>query len=132
MIENSYDGRRKVWRVTSVFVSLTLHSEGQRLLFYLDLANHVTKGSDSYQTYAALLLLEYVESIDSPASEKRTSVRAISAITVRMERFTVEAQMCLMPMNPQSMRSRTGAAKTCIALNRPQSRPMIMRKKATT
>jgi hypothetical protein len=73
MIEDSYDGRRKVWRTTSVFVSLALYSEGEKRMFYLDLANHVAKGSDSCQTYAAVLL-QYVESIGGPASEKRKSM----------------------------------------------------------
>ena len=74
MIEDSYDGRRKVWRVTSVFVSLTLYSEGEKRMFYLDLANHIAKRSDSYSTYAAVLLLEYVESIGSGAVGKRRSM----------------------------------------------------------
>ena len=74
MIEDSYDGRRKTWRAASVFVSLALHSEGEKRLFYLDLANHISKGSDSGQTYAAVLLLEYVESIGSGAVEKRRSM----------------------------------------------------------
>ncbi len=73
MIEDSYDGRRKTWRATSVFVSLALHSEGEKRMFYLDLANHISKGSDSDQTYAAVLLLEYIESIGSGAVEKRKS-----------------------------------------------------------
>jgi hypothetical protein len=38
--------------------------------------------------------------------------------------------MCLIPMNPDRIRSRTGAANTCIALNRPQRRPKTMLKKA--
>ena len=71
MIEDSYDGRRKTWRATSVFVSLALHSEGEKRMFYLDLANHISKGSDSYKTYAAVLLLEYIESIGSGAVEMR-------------------------------------------------------------
>ena len=71
MIEDSYDGRRKTWRATSVFVSLALYSEGEKRMFYLDLANHISKGSDSYQTYAAVLLLEYIESIGSGAVEMR-------------------------------------------------------------
>ena len=73
MIEDSYDGRRKVWRATSVFVSLALHSEGEKRMFYLDLANHIAR-TDSDQTYAAVLLLEYVESIGSGAVEKRKSM----------------------------------------------------------
>ena len=72
MIEDSYDGCRKVWRATSVFVSLALHSEGEKRMFYLDLANHIAR-TDSDQTYAAVLLLEYVESIGSGAVEKRRS-----------------------------------------------------------
>ena len=71
MIEDSYDGRRKTWRATSVFVSLAFHSEGEKRMFYLDLANHISKGSDSYKTYAAVLLLEYIESIGSGAVEMR-------------------------------------------------------------
>ena len=74
MIEDSYDGRRKEWRVMSVFVSLALYSEGEKRMFYLDLANHIAKRSDSYSTYAAVLLLEYVESIGSGAVEKRRSM----------------------------------------------------------
>ena len=74
MREDSYDGRRKVWRVTSVFVSLALYSEGEKRMFYLDLANHIAKRSDSYSTYAAVLLLEYVESIGSGAVEKRRNM----------------------------------------------------------
>ena len=74
MIEDSYDGRRKEWRVTSVFVSLALYSEGEKRMFYLDLANHIAKRSDGYSTYAAVLLLEYVESIGSGAVEKRRSM----------------------------------------------------------
>ena len=73
-IEDSYDGRRKTWRVTSVFVSLALHSEGEKRMFYLDLANHIAKRSDGYSTYAAVLLLEYVESIGSGAVEKRRNM----------------------------------------------------------
>ena len=72
MIEDSYDGRRKTWRATSVFVSLALHSEGEKRMFYLDLANHIAR-TDSDQTYAAVLLLEYIESIGSSAVEKRKS-----------------------------------------------------------
>lgn len=74
MIEDSYDGRRKTWRATSVFVSLALYSEGEKRMFYLDLANHIAKGSDSDQTFAAVLLLEYIESIGSGAVEKRRSM----------------------------------------------------------
>ena len=74
IIEDSYDGRRKTWRATSVFVSLALYSEGEKRMFYLDLANHIAKGSDSDQTYAAVLLLEYIESIGSGAVEKRRSM----------------------------------------------------------
>ena len=74
MIEDSYDGRRKTWRATSVFVSLALYSEGEKRMFYLDIANHIAKRSDSYSTYAAVLLLEYVESIGSGAVEKRRSM----------------------------------------------------------
>ena len=74
MIEDSYDVRRKVWRATSVFVSLALYSEGEKRMFYLDLANHIAKGSDSDQTFAAVLLLEYIESIGSGAVEKRRSM----------------------------------------------------------
>ena len=73
MIEDSYDGRRKTWRATSVFVSLALYSEGEKRMFYLDLANHIAR-TDSDQTYAAVLLLEYVESIGSGAVEKRRSM----------------------------------------------------------
>jgi hypothetical protein len=73
MIEDSYDGRRKVWRTTSVFVSLALYSEGEKRMFYLDLANHIAR-TDSDQTYTAVLLLEYVESIGSGALEKRRSM----------------------------------------------------------
>ena len=73
MIEDSYDGRRKSWRATSVFVSLALHSEGEKRMFYLDLANHIAR-TDSDQTYAAVLLLEYIESIGSGAVEKRRSM----------------------------------------------------------
>ncbi len=40
--------------------------------------------------------------------------------------------MCLMPMNPERMRIRVGAVKTCMALNRPHMRPSTMHKKATT
>ena len=72
MIEDSYDGRRKVWRVTSVFVSLALYSEGEKRMFYLDMANHIAR-TDSDQTYAAVLLLEYVESIGSSGVDKRRS-----------------------------------------------------------
>jgi len=36
-----------------------------------------------------------------------------------------------MPINPDRMRAITTAAKTCIALNRPQRRPMTIKKKAT-
>lgn len=72
MIEDSYDGRRKTWRATSVFVSLALHSEREKRMFYLDMANHIAR-TDSDQTYAAVLLLEYVESIGSGAVEKRRS-----------------------------------------------------------
>ena len=72
MIEDSYDGRRKTWRATSVFVSLALHSVGEKRMFYLDLANHIAR-TDSDQTYAAVLLLEHVESIGSGAVEKRRS-----------------------------------------------------------
>jgi len=54
MIEDSYDGRRKTWRATSVFVSLALYSEGEKRMFYLDLANHIAR-TDSDQTYAAVL-----------------------------------------------------------------------------
>ena len=43
-------------------------------MFYLDLANHIAKGSDSCQTHAAVLLLEYVESIGSGAVEKHRSM----------------------------------------------------------
>jgi hypothetical protein len=53
-------------------VSLALHSEGEKRMFYLDLANHIAR-TDSDQTYAAVLLLEYVESIGSGAVEKRRS-----------------------------------------------------------
>ena len=73
MIEDSYDGRRKTWRATSVFVSLALYSEGEKRMFYLDLANHIAR-TDSDQTYAAVLLLEYVESIGSGAMQKRKSM----------------------------------------------------------
>jgi len=73
MIEDSYDGRRKTWRATAVFVSLALHSEGEKGMFYLDLANHIAR-TDSDQTYAAVLLLEYVESIGSGGVEKRRSM----------------------------------------------------------
>jgi len=73
MIEDSYDGRRKTWRATSVFVSLALYSEGEKRMFYLDLANHIAR-TDSDQTYAAVLLLEYVESIGSGGVEKRRSM----------------------------------------------------------
>ena len=72
-IEDSYDGRRKTWRVTSVFVSLALHSEREKRMFYLDMANHIAR-TDSDQTYAAVLLLEYVESIGSGAVEKRRNM----------------------------------------------------------
>ena len=75
MIEDSYDGRRKTWRATSAFVSLALYSEGEKRMFYLDLANHIAKGWYTYyQTYAAVLLLEYVESIGSGGVEKRRSM----------------------------------------------------------
>ena len=73
MIEDSHDGRRKTWRATSVFASLALYSEGEKRMFYLDLANHIAR-TDSDQTYAAVLLLEYVESIGSGALEKRRSM----------------------------------------------------------
>jgi hypothetical protein len=73
MIEDSYDGRRKTWRATSVFVSLALYSEGEKRMFYLDLANHIAR-TDSDQTYAAVLLMEYIESIGSGAVEKRRSI----------------------------------------------------------
>ena len=73
MIEDSYDGRRKTWRATLVFVSLALYSEGEKRMFYLDLANHIAR-TDSDQTYAAVLLLEYVESIGSGGVEKRRSM----------------------------------------------------------
>jgi len=73
MIEDSYDGRRKTWRATSIFVSLALYSEGEKRMFYLDLANHIAR-TDSDQTYAAVLLLEYIESIGSGAVEKRRSM----------------------------------------------------------
>ena len=73
MIEDSYDGQRKTWRATSVFVSLALYSEGEKRMFYLDLANHIAR-TDSDQTYAAVLLLEYVDSIGSGALEKRRSM----------------------------------------------------------
>jgi hypothetical protein len=46
-------------------VSLALYSEGEKRMFYLGLANHIANGSDNYQTYAAILLLEYVKSIGS-------------------------------------------------------------------
>ena len=72
MIEDSYNGRRKTWRATSIFVSLALHSEGEKRMFYLDMANHIAR-TDSDQTYAAVLLLEYVESIGSSGVEKRKS-----------------------------------------------------------
>ena len=72
MLEDSYDGRRKTWRATSVFVSLALYSEGEKRMFYLDLANHIAR-TDSDQTYVAVLLLEYIESIGSGAVEKRKS-----------------------------------------------------------
>ena len=74
MIEDSYDGRRKTLAGNVVFVSLALYSEGEKRMFYLDLANHIAKRSDSYSTYAAVLLLEYVESIGSGAVEKRRSM----------------------------------------------------------
>ena len=48
--------------------------KGKKRIFYLDLANHIAKQSDCYQTYAAVLLLEYVESIGSCAAEKRRSM----------------------------------------------------------
>ena len=73
MIEDSYDGRRKTWRATSVFASLALYSEGEKRMFYLDLANHIAR-TDSDQTYAAVLLLAYVEGIGSGALEKRRSM----------------------------------------------------------
>ena len=72
MIEDSYDGRRKTWRATAVFVSLALHSEREKRMFYLDMANHIAR-TDSDQTYAAVLLLEYVESIGSSGVDKRRS-----------------------------------------------------------
>jgi hypothetical protein len=73
MIEDSYDDHRKNWQVVSVFVSLALYSEGEKRMFYLDLANHIAR-TDSDQTYAAVLLLEYIESIGSGAVEKRRSM----------------------------------------------------------
>ena len=73
MIEDSYDGRRKTWRATSIFVSLALHSERERRMFYLDMANHIAR-TDSDQAYAAVLLLEYVESIGSGGVEKLRSM----------------------------------------------------------
>jgi hypothetical protein len=54
-------------------VSLALYSEGEKRMFYLDLANHIAR-TDSDQTYAAVLLLEYIESIGSGGVEKRRSV----------------------------------------------------------
>lgn len=42
-------------------------------MFYLDMANHIAR-TDSDQTYAAVLLLEYVESIGSGAVEKRRNM----------------------------------------------------------
>jgi len=42
-------------------------------MFYLDLANHIARTA-SDQTYAAVLLLEYIESIGSGAVEKRRSM----------------------------------------------------------
>ena len=42
-------------------------------MFYLDLANHIAR-TDSDQTYAAVLLMEYIESIGSGAVEKRRSI----------------------------------------------------------
>ena len=73
MIEDSYDGRMKTWRATSIFVSLALYSEGEKRMFYFDMANHIAR-TDSDQTYAAVLLLEYIESIGSGGVEKRRSV----------------------------------------------------------
>ena len=73
MIEDSYDGRRKTWRATSVFVSLALYYEGEKRMFYLDLANNIAR-SNSDPIYTAVLLLEYVESIGSSGVEKRRSM----------------------------------------------------------
>ena len=42
-------------------------------MFYFDLANHIAR-TDSDQTYAAVLLLEYVKSIGSGGVEKRRSM----------------------------------------------------------
>jgi hypothetical protein len=42
-------------------------------MFYLDLANHIAR-TDSDPIYAAVLLLEYVESIGSGALEKRRNM----------------------------------------------------------
>jgi hypothetical protein len=43
-------------------------------MFYLDLANHIARTDNNDQTYAAVLLLEYVESIGSGSVEKRRSM----------------------------------------------------------
>jgi len=75
MIEDSYDDHRKNWQVVSVFVSLALYSESEKRSFYLDLASHIAKKNYwDYQTYTAVLLLEYLDNANKASREKRESL----------------------------------------------------------
>lgn len=75
MIEDSYDDHRKNWQVVSVFVSLALYSESEKRSFYLDLASHIAKTNYwDYQTYTAVLLLEYLDNANYASREKRESL----------------------------------------------------------
>ena len=75
LIEDSYDDRRKNWQVVSVFVSLALYSESEKRSFYLDLASHISKKNYwDYQTYTAVLLLEYLDNANNTSRVKRESL----------------------------------------------------------
>ena len=75
MIEDDYDDHRKNWQVVSVFVSLALYSESEKRSFYLDLASHISKKNYwDYQTYTAVLLLEYLDNANNVSGEKRESL----------------------------------------------------------
>ena len=75
MIEDSNDDLRKNWQVVSVFLSLALYSESEKRSFYLDLASHIAKTNYwDYQTYTAVLLLEYLDNANNASREKRESL----------------------------------------------------------
>ena len=75
MIEDDYDDHRKNWQVVSVFVSLALYSESEKRSFYLDLASHIAKTNYwDYQTYTAVLLLEFLDNANNASREKRESL----------------------------------------------------------